>query len=150
MRRFPPKGRKGFTLIELLIGLAIISLLAMIAIPNVMKANRKSKYGRAAAETKMAATSATTYVLDKGVYPTSLAVLRSGGYGGMDDLDPWKTAYQLAPVLLGGGPPASGQDVYVFSRGASAAGVYPDPFTADTGAGGSVGYSLIYGSWTGD
>jgi len=149
MSQSPRTRRKGFTLIELLIGVAIVSLLAMIAIPNVMKANRKSKYARAAADAKTVTTSAITYVLDKGAYPTSIVVLRSGGYGGMDDLDPWRTPYQLSPVLLGGGPPTSGQDVYVYSKGATAAGIYPDPFVPDTGAGGSVGYSSVYGAWTG-
>jgi prepilin-type N-terminal cleavage/methylation domain-containing protein len=150
MRRSPRKRRKGFTLIELLIGIAIISLLAMIAIPNVMKANRKSRYARAAADTKTVTTSAITYVLDKNVYPTSLATLRSNGYGGVGDLDPWQIPYQLSPVLLGGGPALSGQDIYVFSKGAGGAGVYPDPFLAYTGPGGSAGYSSLYGAWAGD
>jgi prepilin-type N-terminal cleavage/methylation domain-containing protein len=149
MRQSTRKRRKGFTLIELLIGIAIVSLLAMIAIPNVMRANRQSRYARAAADAKTVTTSAITYVLDKNVYPTSIAALRSQGYGGMDDVDPWKTPYQLSPVLLGGGPPTAGQDVYVFSKGASAAGMYPTPFTPDTGIGGSVGYSSVYGAWTG-
>jgi len=150
MNQSRQKRRKGFTLIELLIGIAIVSLLAMIAIPNVMKANRKARYGRAAADTKMATSSAVTYVLDKNVYPTSLAVMRSTGYGGVGDLDPWQIPYQLSPVLLGGGPALSGQDVYVFSKGASGAGVYPDPFLAYSGPGGSVGYSSVYGAWMGD
>jgi prepilin-type N-terminal cleavage/methylation domain-containing protein len=150
MRPSPRNGGKGFTLIELLIGVAIIGLLAMIAIPNVQKARRKSKYSRAASEARMVTTSAMTYVLDKGVYPTSIAVLRSNGYGGIDDLDPWKIPYQLSPALLGGGPAISGQDIYSFSRGASGAGVYPDPFLTYTGPGGSVGYSSIYGAWAGD
>ncbi|MBP1775258.1 MAG: hypothetical protein H6Q86_1264 [candidate division NC10 bacterium] len=107
------KRRKGFTLIELLIGIAIVSLLAMIAIPNVMKANRKARYGRAAADAKTATTSAVTYALDKNVYPTSLAVLRANGYGSVDDLDPWKIPFELCPALLGGGPALSGQDIYV-------------------------------------
>jgi|OpeIllAssembly_1097287.scaffolds.fasta_scaffold444364_1 Tfp pilus assembly protein FimT len=42
--------RKGFTLIELLIGIAIVRLPAMIAIPSVMKAGRKARSGRAAAD----------------------------------------------------------------------------------------------------
>lgn len=150
MNQSPRKHRKGFTLIELLIGIAIVSLLAMIAIPNVMKANRKARYGRATADVKTATTSAVTYVLDRNVYPTSLAVLRSSGYGGVGDLDPWKIPYELSPALLGGGPALSGQDIYVFSKGASGAGVYPNPFLAYSGPGGSVGYSSLYGAWTGD
>lgn len=117
MRRFFRKGGKGFTLIELLIAVAIISVLAMIAIPNVVKASRKSRYARAASETRMVTTSAMTYVLDKGVYPTSIGLLRSNGYGGMGDLDPWKIPYELSPVLLGGGPAVSGQDVLPSARG---------------------------------
>jgi len=143
------RRRAGFTLIELLIGVAIIGLLAMIAIPNVMKASRKSKYARAGADSKTATTSAIAYVLDKNVYPTNLGALRSGGYGSVGDLDPWQIAYQLSPVLMAGGPPVSGGDVYVFSKGASGAAAYPNPFTPDTGASGSVGYSSIYGAWTG-
>lgn len=144
------KRRKGFTLIELLIGVAIVGLLAMIAIPNVMKANRKARYGRAAADAKTATTSAVTYVLDRNMYPTSLAVLRANAYGSVGDLDPWKSPYELSPILLGGGPSLSGQDIYVFSKGASGAGVYPSPFVAYSGPGGSVGYSSIYGAWTGE
>jgi competence protein ComGC len=150
MRRASRNRRKGFTLIELLIGIAIVSLLAMIAIPNVMKANRKARYGRAAADSKTATTSAVTYVLDKSVYPTSLAALRANGYGGVGDLDPWKNPYELSPALLGGGPALSGQDIHIFSKGSSGTGTYPNPFTAFTGAGGSVGYSSIYGAWAGD
>ena len=143
------RRRGGFTLIELLIVVTIIGLLAMIAIPNITKASRKSRYARAGADSKTATTSAITYVLDKGVYPTSFAALRSGGYGSVGDLDPWQVAYQLSPVLTGGGPPVSGEDVYVYSKGASGAAGYPTPFTPDTGDSGSAGYSSIYGAWTG-
>ena len=150
MRQPTRTRRHGFTLIELLIGMAIISLLAMIAIPNVMRASRTAKYGRAAADVKTATTAAVTYVVDKNVYPTSLAVLRSNGYGSVGDRDPWTIPYELSPALRGGGPAVSGQEVYVFSKGASGVGVYPEPFVAASGPGGSVGYSSVYGAWTGE
>lgn len=77
-------------------------------------------------------------------------MLRFRGFGGIGEIDRWQSPYQLSPALLGGGPALSGQDVYVFSKGASGAGVYPDPFLAYSGPGGSVGYSSVYGAWTGD
>jgi hypothetical protein len=77
-------------------------------------------------------------------------VLRLRGFGGVGEIDRWQIPHQLPPVLLGGGPALTGQDNYVFSKGASGAGVYPDPFVAYTGSGGSVNYSSLYGAWTGD
>ena len=118
--------------------------------PSVMILRCSARMRRSPIPPPGRTTSAVTYVLDKNVYPTSLAVLRSNGYGGVGDLDPWKIPYELSPALLGGGPALSGQDIYIFSKGASGAGVYPDPFVAYSGPSGSVGYSSVYGAWTGD
>lgn len=143
------RGCHGFTLVELLIVIVIIGLLASIAIPNLISAHRKARYARAASESKTLVTQAILYGNDQGVYPTSVAVLRSSGYANMADVDPWHLPWQLSPALTSGAPPRQTDDVYMFSKGAGASGVFPDPFVSFTGDNGSVGFSSIYGSWSG-
>lgn len=150
MRCSRRRGCRGFTLIELLVVVFIIGLLVSIAIPNLISAHRKAKYSRAASETKTFVTQAILYASDHGAYPPSVAVMRTTGYTNVADMDPWNLPWQLSPALIGGGPPRQTDDVFVYSRGAGASGVYPAPFVTFTGENGSVGFSSTYGSWSGE
>jgi prepilin-type N-terminal cleavage/methylation domain-containing protein len=148
----PPRRRgcAGFTLIELLIVVVIIGLLASIAIPNLLSAHRKARYSRVASDSKTLVTQAIVYGNDRNKYPTSVAALRVGGYTSVADVDAWGIPWQLSPSLLSGQAAGANDDVYMYSKGANGTGAYPVPFVSNTGLSGSVGYSSVYGSWTGN
>ena len=142
------QGSRGFGLIHLLILVAIIGILAAIYIPNIPDPRcHRSKARRVARDAKFAVTQAMVYASDHGVYPTSLRVLLEGGYANVLEKDPWGNDYVLAPVLTEGRKPQEGDNVYVFSRGTKGTGVYPRPFTSDTGEDGAIGYSSQHGFW---
>ena len=149
MRAFRHKAGRGFTLIELLITVAIIGVLATIAIPNLLSAHRKTRYSRAAADTRLAVSQSVVYATDRNVYPTSIKIVRESTLTNVSDNDPWGAPYELSPSLVLGEVPGSADDVYVYSKGASVTGTYPSPFAVNSGNGGSVGYSSVYGSWSG-
>jgi prepilin-type N-terminal cleavage/methylation domain-containing protein len=64
--------RKAFTLIELLIVVAIIAILALIAVPNFLEAQMRSKVARVHADMRALTVAMEAYFVDWNVYPRSL------------------------------------------------------------------------------
>lgn len=60
--------RSGFTLIELLIVVAIISILAMIAVPNFLESQTRSKVSRTMSDLRVQATAMEAYFVDWNTY----------------------------------------------------------------------------------
>jgi prepilin-type N-terminal cleavage/methylation domain-containing protein len=132
MRRYLRRNERGFTLIELLIVVAILGFLAAIAIVNLITAQRRARYSRAAGDTREIITQALVVTSDYNQTPvTQLGLVMPQALwttptpaGGLPRLplymapvtDPWApggVTYQFAEVAPpGGGAIDSGNVVF--------------------------------------
>jgi type II secretory pathway pseudopilin PulG len=133
-----------------LIVVAIIGILAAIAIPNLLSAQKKSKYARAASDTKTAVTQGIVYSNDKNQNPGTTTELRKAGYANVPDADPWAGGWIYSTAYADTATPAAQGEMALCSKGPTAKAACALPvMTPDTGPDGEVGYSSIYGSYQG-
>lgn len=83
------RRRPGFTLIELLVVMAIVSILAAIVIPQMLKAPVKAKEAALAEDLFTFRQCIDQYQADKGHYPASLDTLKTDKYVRKIPIDPF-------------------------------------------------------------
>jgi general secretion pathway protein G len=119
------RSKRAFTLIEMLVVIVIISILAALIIPNVLKHAAQAKIAAAKSDISTLSDSLQRYHLDNDVYPSTEEGLNAlvsapsdaknwkGPYLTKNTVpnDPWGNAYQYQS------PGPSGEDFYIESYG---------------------------------
>src|SRR5881394_947064 len=90
------RARRAFTLIELLIVVGIISILALIAVPNFLEAQIRAKVTRGKADLRTIATALEAYHVDTNHYPPDYD---SNIYPGVTVVDESLTYAQLTTPI---------------------------------------------------
>ncbi|TSB44726.1 competence type IV pilus major pilin ComGC [Alkalicoccobacillus porphyridii] len=72
--------KRGFTLVEMLVVLMIISILLLIAIPNMTKNNAVAGEKGCEATIKLLQAQVSVYEMEENESPTSISDLITGGY----------------------------------------------------------------------
>ena len=93
------RGVRAFTLVELLIVVAIISALAMVALPAGFNYVEKVRKARCVGDLQTVNNEIQSYYIDKNVYPNSLNDIGRGNFN-----DPWGQPYQYTNINAGGAP----------------------------------------------
>ena len=102
------RNSSGMTLVEVVIVMAILVILASISSIVYIDYINKARMYNAMDTIAAVSTELSSYGMDTGVYPQSLAEI---GYGGL--LDPWGNPYEYLNIANGGGEGTPRKDKFL-------------------------------------